>query len=170
MNKIELTEKIIAIRKEYNSFINGWKQFHDSVGFTNNQTLIHDTAVNARSWWGKVLGILGNDYPYSESFKPESKIIEPLADDSEVIWIIIPENEIEVIKKQRVQVSKEISDIIKFIDNTDDDFFGENTSTKTIFTLNGLFISLNNYSIALGLRLGEIRDTELKINSHTTEG
>lgn len=156
MEKTELIEKIKTIRVEYNSFLNGWKIFIGATQWGSNQKAIYDTAINARSWWGKILGILDNPYPYSESIKPESKIIEPLADNSNVTFHIDDTNEVEVIKTQRVQVNDEIAKCMMLTDNLHHLDIGY--SNKNIMTMHGLFNSLNNYSIALGLRLGEIRE------------
>jgi hypothetical protein len=146
----ETIKKIKELRRRYNSFLYGL-QVYDKK--SRALTMVYDAAENARSWWGKILGILGNPYPYGESNNPASTVIEPMADDSGEIEIISDLNEIAVIKRQRAKVSEQIEICL--------DMYNIKAYSKTareVFTYQGLFYALNQYSIALGLRLGEIRE------------
>lgn len=141
--------KIKRLRQDYNSLLNGFSNYERLV--TRCSMMVYDAAENARSWWGKILGLLGNAYPYPDSHKPENNKIEPLADDSDMPLEITEENEISIIKAERVKVSEQLKYLFELFADTR---FWTNEST---FTFIGLHTSLHNYSIALGLRLGEIK-------------
>jgi hypothetical protein len=150
---LENIKKIKHIRVEYNYFLYGLKSYETK---SRALSMIYTAAENARSWWGKILGILGNPYPYTESLKPESNIIEPMVDDTNKAMTITNGNEIAVIKEQRNKVDKQIQYLLKlFVNRHEEDNL---QASKMFLFVFGAFNSLHNYSIALGLRLGEIRE------------